>query len=62
MPFRSFRAATGVALPCLIHRHGVTDFIADGDEIEVDFDSGVVEHACQASMSVAANCALTTRR
>jgi len=42
MPFRSFRAATGVALPCLVHCEGVADFIADGDEIEADFDSGVV--------------------
>jgi 3-isopropylmalate/(R)-2-methylmalate dehydratase small subunit len=42
MPFRSFRAATGVALPCLIHCEGVTSFISDGDEIEADFDTGVV--------------------
>jgi 3-isopropylmalate/(R)-2-methylmalate dehydratase small subunit len=42
MPFRSFRAATGVALPCLIHCEGVTGFISDGDEIEADFDTGVV--------------------
>ena len=42
MPFRSFRAATGVALPCLIRCEGVTSFISDGDEIEADFDTGVV--------------------
>ena len=42
MPFRSFRAATGVALPCLVHCEGITDFVASGDLLEVDFDSGVV--------------------
>ena len=42
MPFRSFRAATGVALPCLIHCEGITDWISNGDEIEADFDTGVV--------------------
>jgi len=42
MPFRSFRAATGVALPCLIHCEGIAGWIATGDEIEADFDTGVV--------------------
>lgn len=42
MPFRSFRAATGVALPCLIHCRGITDLVADGDEIEADFETGTV--------------------
>lgn len=42
MPFRSFRAATGVALPCLVHCEGITGFIANGDYIEADFDSGIV--------------------
>ena len=42
MPFRSFRAATGVALPCLVHCEGITGFIANGDEIEADIGSGVV--------------------
>jgi 3-isopropylmalate/(R)-2-methylmalate dehydratase small subunit len=31
-----------VALPCLIHCEGITGWIADGDEIEADFDNGVV--------------------
>ena len=42
MPFRSFRAATGVALPCMIHCEGITGWIANGDEIEADFASGFV--------------------
>ena len=42
MPFRSFRAATGVALPCLVNCEGITGWIATGEEIEADFDSGVV--------------------
>jgi len=42
MPFRSFRAATGVALPCMIHCEGITGWIANGDEIEADFASGLV--------------------
>jgi 3-isopropylmalate/(R)-2-methylmalate dehydratase small subunit len=42
MPFRSFRAATGVALPCMIHCEGITGWIANGDEIEADFGSGLV--------------------
>lgn len=42
MPFRSFRAATGVALPCLIHCRGITGFVADGDEVEADFETGTV--------------------
>ncbi len=42
MPFRSFRAATGVALPCLIHCEGITGWVKDGDEIEADFSTGVV--------------------
>jgi 3-isopropylmalate/(R)-2-methylmalate dehydratase small subunit len=42
MPFRSFRAATGVALPCLINCEGISGWIANGDEIEADFDSGTV--------------------
>ncbi|HTK13483.1 MAG TPA: hypothetical protein VL402_06760 [Xanthobacteraceae bacterium] len=44
MPFRSFRAATGVALPCMINCEGITSWIADGDQIEADFDSGVVRN------------------
>jgi 3-isopropylmalate/(R)-2-methylmalate dehydratase small subunit len=44
MPFRSFRAATGVALPCLIHCEGITKLVADGDEIEADFDTGIVKN------------------
>jgi len=42
MPFRSFRAATGVALPCLIHCEGITSWIDNGDEIEADFSTGLV--------------------
>ena len=42
MPFRSFRAATGVALPCLVHCEGITGFIKNGDHIEADFESGLV--------------------
>lgn len=44
MPFRSFRAATGVALPCLIHCEGITEWIKTGDEIEVDFNAGAVKN------------------
>jgi 3-isopropylmalate/(R)-2-methylmalate dehydratase small subunit len=44
MPFRSFRAATGVALPCLIRCTGITRLIADGDEIEADFETGMVNN------------------
>ena len=44
MPFRSFRAATGVALPCLIHCEGITKWVKEGDEIEADFDTGVVRN------------------
>ncbi|WP_296558874.1 hypothetical protein [Pigmentiphaga sp.] len=42
MPFRSFRAAIGVALPCLIQCKGIREFVQDGDELEVDFESGEV--------------------
>jgi 3-isopropylmalate/(R)-2-methylmalate dehydratase small subunit len=44
MPFRSFRAATGVALPCLIHCKGITHLVADGDLIEADFETGIVRN------------------
>src|SRR3569833_1536256 len=42
MPFRSFLAATGVALPCMINCEGIGGWIANGDEIEADFDTGTV--------------------
>ena len=42
MPFRSFRAATGVALPCLINCEGIGGWISTGDEIEADFDTGTI--------------------
>ena len=42
MPYRSFRAATGLALPAMIQCSGITSFLRDGDEIEVDFASGAV--------------------
>jgi 3-isopropylmalate/(R)-2-methylmalate dehydratase small subunit len=44
MPFRSFRAAIGVALPCLINCQGITQFVSDGDEIEADFETGIVKN------------------
>ncbi len=44
MPFRSFRAATGVALPCLTQCEGIRDYIRDGDEIEADFETGEVKN------------------
>lgn len=42
MPFRSFRAATSLALPCLTRCEGITGLVRDGDEIEADFDTGLV--------------------
>ncbi len=44
MPFRSFRAATGVALPCLIHCKGISRLVSTGDEIEADFATGTVSN------------------
>jgi 3-isopropylmalate/(R)-2-methylmalate dehydratase small subunit len=44
MPFRSFRAATGVALPCLINCKGIMGLVSTGDEIEADFSTGVVNN------------------
>ena len=44
MPFRSFRAAIGVALPCLINCQGITQLVSDGDEIEADFETGIVKN------------------
>jgi 3-isopropylmalate/(R)-2-methylmalate dehydratase small subunit len=44
MPFRSFRAATGVALPCLTQCIGIREYVHDGDELEVDFETGEVNN------------------
>ena len=44
MPFRSFRAAIGVALPCLINCQGITQLVSDGDEIEANFETGIVKN------------------
>ena len=44
MPFRSFRGAIGLALPCLVGCEGVTSFVSDGDEIEADFETGEVSN------------------
>lgn len=42
MPYRSFRATTGLALPLMIQCEGISRFVHDGDEIEVDFATGEV--------------------
>ncbi len=42
MPYRSFRAATGLALPMMIRCEGINRVIRDGDEIDVDFATGEV--------------------
>jgi 3-isopropylmalate/(R)-2-methylmalate dehydratase small subunit len=42
MPYRSFRAATGLALPMMIQCEGISHAVHDGDEIEVDFTTGEV--------------------
>ncbi|OWT62076.1 3-isopropylmalate dehydratase small subunit [Candidimonas nitroreducens] len=42
MPFRSFRGAIGLALPCLVGCTGITGFLKDGDEIEADLETGEV--------------------
>ena len=42
MSFRSFRAATSLALPLLTQCEGISGFIKDGDDIEADLVSGEV--------------------
>ena len=42
MPYRSFRAATGLALPMLIQCEGIAGTVRHDDEIDVDFATGVV--------------------
>ncbi len=42
MQYRSFRAATGLALPMMIQCEGISRVVRDGDEIEVDFATGEV--------------------
>jgi 3-isopropylmalate/(R)-2-methylmalate dehydratase small subunit len=42
MPFRSFRGAIGLAVPSLVGCTGIAKFLADGDEVEVDFETGKV--------------------
>ena len=42
MPYRSFRAATSLALASMVHCDGIASFLKDGDEIEADFASGEV--------------------
>jgi 3-isopropylmalate/(R)-2-methylmalate dehydratase small subunit len=44
MPFRSFRAVTALALPAMTQCAGVRDLVADGDEIEADFATGLVKN------------------
>ncbi|CAN5728404.1 Isopropylmalate/citramalate isomerase small subunit [soil metagenome] len=44
MPFRSFRAAIGAALPCLVQCQGILEYVHDGDEIEADFETGEVKN------------------
>jgi 3-isopropylmalate/(R)-2-methylmalate dehydratase small subunit len=44
MGIRAFQGVVGLALPCLTHCKGVTQLVADGDEIEVDFLSGRVRN------------------
>jgi 3-isopropylmalate/(R)-2-methylmalate dehydratase small subunit len=42
MPFRSFRAAVGLAVPVLMGCAGITEHVRDGDEIEADMLTGTV--------------------
>src|SRR3974390_2770376 len=44
MPFRSFRAATGVALPCLVNCEGITGWVAPGRAVAGDFDTRSATH------------------
>jgi 3-isopropylmalate/(R)-2-methylmalate dehydratase small subunit len=42
MSYRSYRAATSLALPLLTQCEGITGFVHDGDEIEADIASGEI--------------------
>lgn len=44
MPFLSFRAATGVAPPCLTQCIGIREYVRDGDEPGVDVETGEVRN------------------
>lgn len=44
MGTRAFQGVVGLALPCLTNCAGIKTLIADGDEIQVDFLSGVVKN------------------
>lgn len=44
MPLRAYQAVAGVALPCLADCPGITGFVNDGDEIEVDMLAGSVRN------------------
>ena len=42
MPGAIVRATMGIALPCMHQCEGIINFVASGDEIEVDYQSGEV--------------------
>jgi 3-isopropylmalate/(R)-2-methylmalate dehydratase small subunit len=42
MPVRAFQGVVAFALPALIQCEGISAFVADGDELEVDFERGTV--------------------
>lgn len=44
MPLRAYQGVAGMALPCLPQCPGITERVADGDEIEVDMLSGEVRN------------------
>lgn len=44
MPLRAFQGAVGLALPCLTHCAGITTWVKDGDELEVNMLTGSVNN------------------
>lgn len=47
MGARAFQGVVATAVPCLVHCKDITKLINDGDEIEVDFLSGVIKNITQ---------------
>jgi len=42
MPVRAFQGVVAQAVPALVQCEAITEFVADGDELEVDFQTGLV--------------------
>ena len=51
MGTRAFQGVVGLALPCLTNCVGITGLVADGDEIQVDFLSGLVKNLTQSTQA-----------